>query len=976
MRKSFAVRRMLFAVSCGALLTVGSAQGGTVGVTNTNDNLAGSLRQALQDASPGDTIVFQIPTSSPGYNPASGIYVIGLTSGELVINKDLTIDPAGQKIWVQRASGNFRIFNVTSGEVTILALTIRNPTGGGILNNGNLTVRNCTFTDNDPDADGFGGAIHNTGTLRVSNCTFSGNVAGASGTAISNSGDMTLENSTIVGNQAPAASSDGAAVYGGGTATRVRNTIIVGNTRGATARDVSGSFASEGYNLIGSTTGSTGFGATGDQLGAAPAAANLTVLQDNGGPTQTMRPMSGSVAIDQGKRGLDANNQPINNDQRGSPRPVELAGISNAIGGDASDIGAVETGLPQTGPTFTVTNMSAHFDASCTLDDCTLADAIDAANNAAEANTINFAGGLSGEIKSPSNLNITNPVTIQGPGARIIALNGSDTTRGFNINTAGNVTISGLTMTHCRELFFNLGGAMYHGGGGILTLLDCAFILNSTPNTLGGGAIFNDSGNTLIVTRCTFLTNSTKAAGGAIYNLGIATLTNCTLVSNVALNGGAVISKANGGASSLTLRNCTVVGNDATDTNTGGGSGGGGIYAEGASSQYHFANNIIALNESFGVNPDLRGNITSDGHNLIGYIGSANIVSNGSGDQIGNGTVLNPRIEEMTNNGGDTDTIGLSNNSTAINAGDDVLAPATDQRGYLRSGVSDIGAFEFDGALPTPTPTPTATPGLVGNVSTRLPVGTGDNVLIEGFIVQGPGGSTKKIMVRAIGPSLVPFGVTDALANPTLEIRDASNTLIASNNDWGTTQVGGIIIGDQSAEIGGSGLSPGNGLESAIIADLAPGSYTAVVRGVGDSVGTGVVDAYDLSPASSARLANIATRGLIQPGDQLMIAGFIIQNGPVRALILAVGPSLSAFGINNALPDTTLQLRDQNGVIVLENDDWQSDQKAEIEATGLQPSDPREAAMVVNIPPGQYTAQVRGKPEQTGIGVVQVYFLR
>jgi hypothetical protein len=312
--------------------------------------------------------------------------------------------------------------------------------------------------------------------------------------------------------------------------------------------------------------------------------------------------------------------------------------------------------------------------------------------------------------------------------------------------------------------------------------------------------------------------------------------------------------------------------------------------------------------------------------------------------------------------------------------GNSNLAPATDQRGFPRVGASDIGAFEFGSALPTPTPTPTPTatpaPGLVGNVSTRLPVGTGNNVLIEGFIVQGPNGSTKKILIRAIGPSLLPFGITDALANPTLEIRDAGNTLIASNDDWKATQVGGIISGNQAGDINASGLAPGNDAESAIIADLAPGSYTAVVRGVGDTVGTGVVDAYDLSAGSAARVANIATRGLIQPGDKLMIAGFIVQNAPVRAVILATGPSLAAFGITNALPDTTLQLRDQNGVTVLENDDWQTDQKAELEATGLQPSDPKEAAIVLNIAPGQYTVQVRGKPEQTGIGVVQLFFLQ
>jgi hypothetical protein len=153
------------------------------------------------------------------------------------------------------------------------------------------------------------------------------------------------------------------------------------------------------------------------------------------------------------------------------------------------------------------------------------------------------------------------------------------------------------------------------------------------------------------------------------------------------------------------------------------------------------------------------------------------------------------------------------------------------------------------------------------------------------------------------------------------------------------------------------------------------------VSGVGNTVGTGVVDAYDLSTASSASLVNVATRGLIQPGDKLMIAGFIIQNGPVRAVVLAIGPSLTGFGIANALPDTTLQLRDGNGILVVENDDWKvrsdgSSQQAELESTGLQPSNDVEAALVTTLQPGQYTAQVRGKGQATGIGVVQVYFLQ
>jgi hypothetical protein len=264
----------------------------------------------------------------------------------------------------------------------------------------------------------------------------------------------------------------------------------------------------------------------------------------------------------------------------------------------------------------------------------------------------------------------------------------------------------------------------------------------------------------------------------------------------------------------------------------------------------------------------------------------------------------------------------------------------------------------------------------VANISTRLPVGTGENVLIEGFIVQGPAGSIKKIIVRAIGPSLLQFGIADALLNPTLEIHDSTTATVASNNDWRNTIVGGLITSDQAPEINSSGVAPANDSESAIIANLAPGNYTAQVRGAGNTTGTAVVDAFDLGPASPARVANIATRGLIQPGDNLMIAGFIVQAGPVRVVIRATGPSLTQFGINNALPDTTLQLRDGNGAIVRENDDWMSDQKAELEPTGLQPSNSLEAALIQTIPPGNYTAQVRGKPESTGIGVVEIYFLQ
>lgn len=337
-------------------------------------------------------------------------------------------------------------------------------------------------------------------------------------------------------------------------------------------------------------------------------------------------------------------------------------------------------------------------------------------------------------------------------------------------------------------------------------------------------------------------------------------------------------------------------------------------------------------------------------------------------------SAANVKISLSTDGGTNFSTVLAA--STANDGSETVTLPNVSST-TARIKVEAVGNIFFDINDANFTITGTgAPPGLVGNVSTRLPVGTDENVLIEGFIVQDPAGSTKKIIVRAIGPTLAGFGVVDPLANPTLDIFDRNNTKVASNNDWKNTQVGGLITGDQSTEISNSGVAPTNDLESAIIANLAPGDYTAVVRGFGNTTGTGVVDAYDLSASSPARLANIATRGLVQAGDKLMIAGFIIQNGQVRLVVRAIGPSLVAFGITNALNDTTLQLRDKDGVIVLENDNWKTTQQQELEATGLQPTHDLEAALVTTIQPGQYTAQVRGKNDTSGIGVVQVYFLQ
>jgi PKD repeat protein len=258
------------------------------------------------------------------------------------------------------------------------------------------------------------------------------------------------------------------------------------------------------------------------------------------------------------------------------------------------------------------------------------------------------------------------------------------------------------------------------------------------------------------------------------------------------------------------------------------------------------------------------------------------------------------------------------------------------------------------------------------NVSTRLQVGTGDRVLIGGFIING--GGTKKLILRALGPSLSQSGVIGALADPTLELHDSIGATIATNDNWETTQIGGIITSDQVAEIQASTLAPPDPSESAIIATLDPGSYTAIVSGVNNTTGVGLVEVYDLDESSPAKLANISTRGFVQTGDNAMIGGFIVgtPDSP-RVVVRALGPSLAGLGVIGALADPTLELHDSNGALIASNDNWADTQETEIEATGLAPTNPLESAIVWTVTPGNYTAIVTGEGGTVGIGLVEVY---
>lgn len=260
---------------------------------------------------------------------------------------------------------------------------------------------------------------------------------------------------------------------------------------------------------------------------------------------------------------------------------------------------------------------------------------------------------------------------------------------------------------------------------------------------------------------------------------------------------------------------------------------------------------------------------------------------------------------------------------------------------------------------------PVIQPSQLLNISTRMRVQTGDNVLIGGFIVTGT--DSKRVIIRGIGPSLSSF-FSGVLADPTLELFQGS-TLLANNDNWKT---------DQQAEIEATGIPPTNDFESAIVRTLAPGSYTAILRGNGNTTGIGVVETYDLDHAANSRLANISTRGFVETGDNVMIGGLIIgpPNGTSAAVVVrAIGPTLGVFGIPGALQDPTLDLVDSNGVVIRSNNDWRESQANEIIATGLQPTDDRESALIETLVPGSYTAIVRGFGNTTGVGLFEAYHL-
>lgn len=238
--------------------------------------------------------------------------------------------------------------------------------------------------------------------------------------------------------------------------------------------------------------------------------------------------------------------------------------------------------------------------------------------------------------------------------------------------------------------------------------------------------------------------------------------------------------------------------------------------------------------------------------------------------------------------------------------------------------------------------------------------------MIGGVIITG--NAPKKVIVRAIGPSLQ-SSLSGALNDPVLQLRKADGSLIDQNDNWRDDAV-------QAAELEANHVAPANDLESAIVATLVPGNYTAAVTGKNGASGIGLIEVYDVNQLADSKLANISTRGIVGSADGVLIGGFILggAKGNAKVLVRAIGPSLTNFGVNNALSDPTLELHDGNGGLIATNDNWKTNQKTQIEGTNMSPTNDAESAIVADLPPGLYTAVVAGKGT-SGIGLIEIYNL-
>ncbi|MEY2494048.1 MAG: hypothetical protein QOJ45_540 [Verrucomicrobiota bacterium] len=601
-----------------------------------------------------------------------------------------------------------------------------------------------------------------------------------------------------------------------------------------------------------------------------------------------------------------------------------------------------------------------------------------------------------GKLNRPSaQITITDSlIQGQGPGAPSARQGGGiflggDTHAGFGITVdkngdqASNRTVATLK----RVVFADLVTVddAQNGTGGALTgafatlNADACIVMKCSASQYGGGFEFVQ-GSDVTITNSTFAQNSAGVLGGAVTMFGGAlNMDACNLVDNRLTNpggGSAFMASAQPASGALpdwevtgTIQNCVI-------SNNSGGPATiyDGFRAAAPFNRLQYSSNKIYPSDTSAFFIDSIGSKSVQDINAM-------TLTFGDGSTVRKAPIANIALTLPASVGAIlmvpqmTSASGAPGETVPLPAyiGYAASGPMPSLDGTVQNSLSGIvqtfvnSAHTLAAGASSFTTTPP--PALALNVSTRLPVGTGEQVLIAGFIIQGP--NPKTVVIRALGPSLP---VPGPLQDPFLELHDGSGKTIATNDNWRSTNVGGILTSSQVVDLTAT-IPPVNDPESALIVTLNPGAYTAVVRGANNSTGIALVEGYDLDPDPVSKLANISTRGLVQTDNQVMIGGFILGGGPgaTNVVVRGIGPSLTAFGITNPLDDPMLEVHNGNGTTIDSNDDWITN-RAAIAATGLQPSKDLESAVLIsNITPGAYTAILLGKNRGIGIGVIEVY---
>lgn len=914
-------------------------------VINTNDSGVGSLRQAILDANAHPNIDVSTPDTVSFAISGGGVRTITPLTELPAITDPVVIDGYTQPgaspnsvaigdnaIILIELNGNSASFNgltVTGGNSTVRGLVIDNFSGTGqngtgiwLLNNGGNKIEGC-FIGTNP-----------TGTAELNNqagvliAESLNNTIGGTAPAARN---MILGNaSSAINTQFSAAST--------GTGLIVQGNYIGTDVTGTKALGKSGIRLVASSNLIGGTDAGAG-----NIISTGPGAGIVLELGANGNTIQGNFigvTADGSAALGSGSTAIYLQRGNNNNLIGGDTAAARNVMASISISGDGSAAGIGQHNVIQ-GNYIGI--------------------------NAAGTALVPPSGRQSIGITISSGLSNTIIGNVIAGFSIGVSLYSTDTLGTIGHRLQGNFI--GTNATGTEALPNRIGVSITSGGSRPLDPV--------TSSNLIGGSV---SGNGNVI------------SGNLEFGVSIAGGSSNTVQGNLiglARDGSSPLPNGKGG---IFISAVGIYGAGNGNQVGGKGSGAGNVIAYNGISNISQATGIQILSATgnavlgnsiyanyglgidlgnYGPTPNDSGDADSGANNLQNFPIIAS-VSNGGGtatiagnlNSIANKTY---RVEFFANSSqgqsflGSTDVTTDANGNAAFN----FIAPQIGANQYVTATATDSNGntSEFSTAIGQPL-----------NIATRLRVQTDDNVLIGGFIVAGT--DPKKVIVRGIGPSLANTGVPGFLTDPTLELHDASGATLETNDNWKTKSDGS----SQQAQIEATTIPPANDLEAAIVRTLPANNarYTAILRGKNNTAGIGVVEAYDLDQAANSTLANLSTRGLVETGDDVLVGGFIAGRGLTKVIIRAIGPTLANSGVTNPLQDPTLELHDSSGATIASNDDWKtksdgSSQQAQIEATGIPPTNDFESALVASLPPGNYTAIVRGKSDSTGVAVVEVY---